>query len=184
MTACAECGFEYDLALAPSVSMLTKGHAREYADLLRAAPSALRRRSSPQVWSPLEYACHMRDVLLVQRERVLAARRRDTPVAESMGRDERVDHDGYAQQNPTAVARQLQDAALLFGDVLDRLSPADWERTLVYTYPDPKERSLRWVAVHTLHELRHHLLDMSRHLQSHDGGKRSESLGSRPTSQL
>ncbi|MFJ6718742.1 DinB family protein [Streptomyces sp. NPDC091259] len=170
MTACAECGFEYDLALAPGVSMLAKGHAREYADLLRAEPSALRQRSSPQVWSPLEYACHMRDVLLVQRERVLAARRRSTPVAESMGRDERVEHDGYAGQDPADVARQLQDAVLLFGDVLDRLSPADWDRTLVYPYPEHTERPLRWVAVHTLHELRHHLLDMSRHLRSHEAG--------------
>ncbi|GHB81766.1 hypothetical protein GCM10010347_60780 [Streptomyces cirratus] len=177
------CGFEYDLALAPSASMLVKGHASECAGLLRAAPSALRQRSSPQVWSPLEYACHMRDVLLVQRERVLAARRRDTPVAESMGRDERVDHDGYARQDPADVARQLQDAALLFGDVLDRLSPADWERTLVYTYPEPKERSLRWVAVHTVHELRHHLLDMSRHLENQDEGQRSGFPGTRPASQ-
>ncbi|MBT2482080.1 DinB family protein [Streptomyces sp. ISL-94] len=164
MTACAECGFEYDLALAPRVSVLAKGHAREYADLLCAEPSVLRQRSVPQVWSPLEYACHMRDVLLVQRERMLAARRRDTPVAESMGRDERVEHDGYAQQKPADVARQLQDATLLFTDALDLLSPSDWERTLVYTYPERAERSLSWLAVHTLHELRHHLLDIRRQL--------------------
>ncbi|MFJ4776265.1 DinB family protein [Streptomyces sp. NPDC088762] len=169
MTDCAECGFAYDLALAPRVSALVEGHARAYADLLGAEAPGLRRRSAPQVWSPLEYACHMRDVLLVQRERVLAARRRDVPVAESMGRDERVEHDGYSQQKPADVARQLQDAALLFSGVLDRLSPSDWERTLIYAYPEPEERSLRWVAVHTLHELRHHLLDMRRQLE-HDGG--------------
>ncbi|TLS42821.1 DinB family protein [Streptomyces montanus] len=171
MMACAECGFEYDLALAPTVSTLAKGHASEYAELLRAEPSVLRRRSAPHVWSPLEYACHMRDVLLAQRERALAARRHETPVAEPMGRDERVDHDGYARQQPADVARQLRDAALLFAHVLDRLSPADWERTLVYTYPEREERSLRWVAVHTLHELRHHLLDMRRQLEHHDGDR-------------
>ncbi len=140
------------------------GHAREYADLLRAEPAVLRRRSTPHMWSPLEYACHMRDVLLAQRERVLAARRLDTPVAEPMGRDERVEHDGYARQRPADVARQLQDATLLFTNVLDRLSASDWERTLVYPYPEHEERSLRWIAVHTLHELRHHLLDIRRQL--------------------
>lgn len=107
----------------------------------------------------------MRDVLLVQRERVLAARRLDGLVAESMGRDERVEHDGYALQTPTDVARQLHDATLLFANVLDRLSPDDWDRTLTYTYPQREERSLRWLAVHTLHELRHHLLDMRRQLE-------------------
>ncbi|SOE16165.1 DinB superfamily protein [Streptomyces sp. 2323.1] len=164
-----ECGFEYDLALAPTVSALVKSHADTYADLLQAEPSALRRRSAPHVWAPLEYACHMRDVLLAQRERVLAARRCDTPVAEPMGRDERVEHDGYAHQQPADVARQLQDAALLFTNVLDRLSPADWERALIYPYPEREERSLCWLAVHTLHELRHHLLDIRRQLEHHNG---------------
>ncbi|MDT0307972.1 DinB family protein [Streptomyces sp. DSM 44917] len=164
MTACAECGFEYDLATAPEVPALARGLAGEYADLLRASPAALRRRPAPRVWSPLEYACHVRDVLLVQRERTLAARRRETPVAEPMGREERVDHDGYAAQHPAGVARQLHDAAMLFAHVLERLPPADWERTLIYTYPEPAERSLRWLAVHTHHELRHHLQDMRRQL--------------------
>ncbi|MFJ5592653.1 DinB family protein [Streptomyces noursei] len=166
MTPCRECGFAYGLSLAPAVSELIKGCTGEYEDLLRIEPTALRQRSAPQVWSALEYACHVRDVLLIQRERALAARHRDRPVAEPMGRDERVDHDGYAEQRPADVARQLHDAAWLFGNVLDRLPPAAWDRTLVYTYPERAERSLRWLAVHTLHELRHHLQDMRRQLPS------------------
>ncbi|WP_030303692.1 DinB family protein [Streptomyces katrae] len=158
---CGECGFTYDLDLAPSVASLAREHAARFADFLR-GPEALARRPAPGVWSPLEYACHVRDVLLVQRERVLAARRINTPVAEPMGRDERVEHEGYAFQDPADVARQLTDAAALFANVLDRLPPTHWERTLVYSYPEPAERTLRWVAVHTLHELRHHLLDAHR----------------------
>ncbi|MGW4162600.1 DinB family protein [Streptomyces sp. NPDC004788] len=167
MTACLECGFVYDLAQGPGVPALARSLADDYAELLTAAPSALRRRPAPQVWAPLEYACHMRDVLLVQRERLLAARRYETPVAEPMGRDERVEHDGYAEQEPADVARQLRDAAELFARSLDRLPAADWERTLIYSYPERTERSLRWLAVHTLHELRHHLLDMRRQLERH-----------------
>ena len=78
-----------------------------------------------------------------------------------MGRDERVDHDGYADQDPDDVARQLRDAALLFANVLDRLGDADWERTLMYNYPTLQERTLAWVAIHTLHEVRHHAQDIS-----------------------
>jgi hypothetical protein len=80
-----------------------------------------------------------------------------------MGRDERVVHDGYAEQDPAAVARQARDAAALFANVLTRLGP-DWERTVAYNYPVRTERSLRWVAVHTVHEMRHHLLDVRRQL--------------------
>ena len=76
-----------------------------------------------------------------------------------MGRDERVEHDGYAAQSPQDVARQLNDAARMFANVLDRLQPEDWERKVTYNYPVRLERSLGWVAVHTEHEVKHHLLD-------------------------
>ena len=49
-------------------------------------------------------------------------------------------------------------------NVLARLEPDDWERVLVYTYPEVAERSLRWVAVHTLHELVHHGADIDAQL--------------------
>jgi hypothetical protein len=124
----------------------------------------LRRRPGPEVWSPLEYACHLRDVFLVQRERVITARRVERPAVPPMGRDERVDYDGYAAQDPADVARQLGDAARLFAHVLARLGGADWERTVLYGYPREAERTLRWVAVHTEHEARHHLLDVERQL--------------------
>jgi hypothetical protein len=160
MTTCDACGFRYDPAEAPGVAAAALEHAKAYAEVLAGDPVQLRRRPAPDVWSPLEYACHVRDVLLAQRERVLAARRLDAPVAEPMGRDERVELDGYARWRPADVARQLQDAALMLAHTLDLLPPADWQRTLVYTWPERAERTLGWLAVHTLHELRHHLLDM------------------------
>ena len=156
MDVCRECGFEYrpDEALAAGDAILTG--ADEIAALLDVP--AVRERRAPDIWSTLEYACHVRDVLLVQRERVLQARREDTPTPPPMGRDDRVEHDGYAAQDPAAVARQLRDAAALFANVLDHLGP-DWDRTMVYNYPEPTVRTLRWVAVHTLHEVQHHLGD-------------------------
>ncbi|WP_231120985.1 DinB family protein [Mycobacterium colombiense] len=138
--------------------------AAEVVALLCNSDVGMRRRARPDVWSALEYACHLRDVLLVQRERVLAARRVNGADCASMGREERAEHDGYNEQDPFEVARQLTDAAMLFSNVLARLSADDWERTVVYHYPETSERSLRWVAVHTAHELQHHLLDIRRQL--------------------
>src|SRR5690242_3110957 len=104
---CAECGFSYDTD--PDVPTLLTTWVAETATILQTG-GVLRTRRSPDVWSPLEYACHVRDVLLVQRERVLLARRVDRPDCTPMGRDERVEHEGYADQAPTDVARQLTDA--------------------------------------------------------------------------
>ncbi|HEX5614745.1 MAG TPA: DinB family protein [Acidimicrobiia bacterium] len=162
MYECPECGFTYDR----SARQVPDAIAREVATVpeLLAAGSSPEVRRDPSAWSPLEYACHMRDVLLVQRERVLASRRVDIPSFESMGREERVEHDGYAEQHVDDVSRQLHDAALLFGRVLDRLDQAGWERRVVYNYPSRQERSVEWVAVHTLHEMVHHIADIRRQL--------------------
>lgn len=160
MEHCGECAFRYDAVPPGQIGAAVVGGADEIAGLL-AEPEAGRRRR-PEVWSPLEYGCHVRDMLLAQRERVLLARREDAPLAVPMGRDVRVEHDGYAAQAPADVARQLRDAARLFANVLARLPEDQWQRTVVYTYPEPATRTLVWVAAHTLHEVRHHRLDIER----------------------
>jgi hypothetical protein len=158
---CEGCGFEYDLTRAQHAGSAIVGRSDALAVLLKGLEAQkVRTRPSPEVWSPLEYGCHVRDVLLVQRERVLAARRVERPSFDPMGRDERVEHDGYISQDAAAVARQLGDAARLLANVFDRLGPEDWERTVMYNYPKHLERTLRWVAVHTEHEARHHLRDV------------------------
>src|SRR5260370_15772267 len=93
-------------------------------------------------------------MLLVQRERLLAARRLDRPECQPMGRDERVALDGYAAQNPADVARQLGDAAQLFANDLDRLGGADWDRRVIYSYPPRAPRALPRLARPPLPEVR------------------------------
>src|SRR3954451_9512852 len=163
MERCEGCGFAYDLELAPVAGDQILALASQISTMIgKRDVAVVTKRPNVQTWSMLEYACHVRDVLLVQRERVLMALRVDEPNVEPMGRDERVDADGYNEQRPVDVCRQLNDAALLFSGVLRRLDDESWERTLIYNYPQPSPRSLKWVAVHTLHELTHHLADVQR----------------------
>jgi hypothetical protein len=71
---------------------------------------------------------------------------------------------GRSGSAPNDVARQLTVAAQLLANVLGRLSPDDWGRSVMDSYPQRAERSLRWVALHALHEVSHHLLDACRQL--------------------
>jgi hypothetical protein len=175
---CEECGFEYDESAFSVAAARIRAGSADLAAALTGRQADLRARRQPGRWSPLEYACHVRDMLLVQRERLLAGLHLDRPVCEPMGRDERVELDGYAEQDPADVARQLRDAALLFAGDLDRLSPAGWDRAVIYTYPYRAERSLRWLAIHTEHEVSHHLLDVRRQLTPR--ARRPSAGGGRP----
>jgi DinB superfamily len=157
---CDGCGFTYDEAAAGEAATMIRTDASRLAAILAAGGANLPGRPEPGRWSPLEYGCHVRDMLYVQRERLLAARRLDRPECTPMGRDERVELDGYATQDPADVARQLTDAAQLFGNDVERLTATDWDRRVIYSYPGRAERSLRWLAIHTVHEMQHHLHDV------------------------
>ncbi|WP_085243981.1 DinB family protein [Mycobacterium paraense] len=163
MERCEECGYAYDLTAATRAGDEIRSAVAELARLLVTTERrALARRTAPERWSPLEYACHVRDVLITQRERVLLARRTDVPAAVPMGRDERVAHDGYAESDPAEVAEEVTIAARLLANTLSRLDTRDWELRIVYNWPQRTERTLRWVAANTVHDVRHHLLDIKR----------------------
>ncbi|MBK5332218.1 MAG: DinB family protein [Ilumatobacteraceae bacterium] len=163
---CDICGFVYDPQTSANVGPQIVANAAAISVIVVAENPNVTRRPDVDRWSILEYGCHVRDVLLVQRERVLLALRADEPHVVAMGRDERVEADGYNEQQPSDVARQIEDAALMFTGVLARLNEESWQRTMIYAYPSPAPRSLAWVAVHTLHETVHHLGDVQRQIQA------------------
>ncbi|HEY4610917.1 MAG TPA: hypothetical protein VIH06_16985, partial [Ilumatobacteraceae bacterium] len=78
MESCDGCGFVYDLDLAAvAADEIVERVARISTIVGTAENTTVVRRPQPETWSILEYGCHVRDVLLVQRERVLLALRMD-----------------------------------------------------------------------------------------------------------
>jgi hypothetical protein len=157
---CRECGFSYAMGRAEIIPWL-RADARAFVEKFgRIDATAVRTRPRPDTWSPLEYACHVRDVLRVQAERVLLAQREVEPVFAPMRREERAVEERYNEQDPHDVAAELQDAAEGFVSVLDGLDDAGWTRTGIYGYPEPAPRTVEWIAIHTDHELLHHRGDI------------------------
>ena len=162
---CAECGYEYSTPRDKIPNEL-RSQARRYRDLLRADEEKLRKHVTAGVWSPLEYACHYRDVLRVQRERIELALRKDKPVFTSMRREERVTEERYNEQDPAKVGVELAVAADELASMLERLRDRDWEREGEYHYPTTQLRNVEWVANHTVHEGVHHIMDIERQLSA------------------
>ena len=164
--ACEECGFVYDVPRA-EISQRLRGLGPRYAAVLAAhGAEELRAHRGEGVWSPLEYCCHMRDVLRVQRERTLLAQREEAPAFESMRREERVNEERYNEQDPERVGAEIAEAAEALAATLDALDDAGWQRTGVYSYPVRRVRDGGWIGNHTVHEGEHHLMDIARQLES------------------
>jgi DinB superfamily len=172
---CEECGFDYDRLSEAEVVDTVRAFGRRYrAPLSRGLPGEslddlVRAHPLPGVWSALEYACHVRDVFAVQRERVEQAVAVDLPTFESMRREERVVEERYNEQDPATVIEALAANAEAMAATLAGLDPAGWFRRGIYQYPQPTERDVAWIARHTVHEGHHHLLDVGRVLRAARG---------------
>jgi len=166
---CPECGFGWDLdpvQLGQAIVAL----GRQYQDRLGSTEAGhLHRRVRPRTWSPLEYSCHIRDVLFNQRDRVLLALVEDVPTFQPMHRDERVELAGYAAEDVGDVAAGIAIGAKLLAHVLGRLRPSQWDRAGIYGYPAPAERDVRWIGRNVVHELQHHLWDIDQLLAGATG---------------
>lgn len=60
--ACPECGFAASTVQPGELGSLLRENAATWTRILAEPAELLRRRSSDDRWSPLEYACHVRDV--------------------------------------------------------------------------------------------------------------------------
>ncbi len=160
MHECAECGFVYASVSELEIPNALHAFGTMYRAHLEGKPAVLRTRPSPEHWSVLEYACHVRDVLVVQRDRLGLALIEDAPSFVPMGRDERVLRDRYNDQVPAVVVDQLEAAADALAADFARLRRDQWTRTGIYNWPTPGPRSMTWLGQHTIHEQRHHLGDI------------------------
>lgn len=179
MEHCEECGFVYDDIETGAVPGALRALGLRYSMRLddgRPDPilsSALVLRPQPDAWSALELACHVRDVFLIQRERVLLALVEEGPVFASMHRDERPRLARYLDQTPAKVTTELSVATEMLAFVFEGLDRSQWARRCTYNLPTPTECDLGFVGRHSVHEGEHHLRDVDAALRSASSARSS-----------
>ena len=75
----------------------------------------------------------------------------------------------YNSEDPVAVLDDLAAGADALAAVVDGITGDAWERPLVYSYPEPTDRTVLWLVRHTAHEGHHHLLDIGRVMRAARG---------------
>ena len=131
----------------------------EYRARLTSDAEMLRIRPKPSTWSALEYACHVRDCLALYDWRIRKVLAKDRPELPQMRRDAVAVERSYNEQDPTVVAQEIDVNYARLAELLEQVSGADWHRVGVR---QGDELSVVWMAVNTLHEAKHHLVDMDR----------------------
>jgi len=155
---CPECGFDARAAPRAQIAALIRVNAESWRQILAAGPrSRLRQRPDAATWSPLEYACHVRDVFVLFDVRLELMLDTEDPLYPNWDQDATAVEQDYPGQDPATVAVQLVDAAGRLADHLDSVAGEDWMR--------PGRRSdgalftVESFARYLLHDPVHHLHD-------------------------
>ncbi|MEP6851859.1 MAG: DinB family protein [bacterium] len=123
---CPACGFDAAAVAAPQVATLVEDSATRLAGAL-ARPDAAR-RPAPQVWSALEYGCHVRDVCRMMDRRLRLMLTDDNPEFANWDQDRTAVEDRYWSQDPAVVAAELLVAAADAATTLRGVAGDEWSR--------------------------------------------------------
>ena len=115
---CPECGFAAGASRSSGSPMLVRANAAAWQHVLAGAD--VRQRPRPDVWSPLEYACHVRDVFRLFDQRLALMLAEDDPQFANWDQDDTAVADRYGEQDPAVVAGELAAAAEAIAAVVRR----------------------------------------------------------------
>jgi len=110
------------------------------------------------VWSPLEYACHVRDVCRVFKGRVELMLDEEGPRFANWDQDETAMAERYGEQDPAVVSGEVQEAAASVAAVFAAVPEGAWGRTGLRS--DGSEFTVHTLGQYFLHDLAHHLADV------------------------
>ena len=155
---CRECGFDVRSFPRGEVGRMI----RDNVELWRSELSNpdVRRRPSDDVWSALEYGCHVRDVYRLYEQRLRMMLEEDDPAYPNWDQDATAIEQRYGEQDPSKVTEELADAGQALADLFDTVEGSRWERT--GTRSDGARFTIETFARYLIHDPVHHIWDVRR----------------------
>lgn len=153
---CTECGFEPAAIVDRSIADVLRASTSRWQAVLDRPES--RTRPAPGVWSPVEYACHVRDVHRVFTRRVALMLAEAAPRFANWDQDEAAVVGRYWAANPARVAVELAAAGEESANGYDVVPDGGWQRTGVRG--DGGEFTVSSIGHYHLHDVMHHLHDV------------------------
>ena len=172
---CGECGFDASVFAVETMPRYVIALANSWWRVLHR--SNVRQRPSPDRWSALEYACHVRDVFRVFDQRLEAMMSLDGAQFENWDQDITAIDDRYHLQDPEAVAQEVLETGAQLATHFSRVQGSFWMHRGFRS--NGSEFTVETLAKYLAHDPKHHLWDVgsdfvdtpSRHANV-DGSKR------------
>jgi hypothetical protein len=111
---CPQCGVDAGSLTLEQIPDLLRDNARTWLEVLARDDVAARRDVG--TWSPLEYACHVRDVHRLFDERLALMLDQDDPAFANWDQDAAAIEGDYGDQAPREVGTELEEAASRVAD--------------------------------------------------------------------
>ena len=159
---CGECGFDASSFDAASTGAALRDQVVRWVAVL--SQSDVNVRPKPGVWSPLEYACHVRDVFRKFDERLALMLNEIDPAFENWDQDATAIENRYDLQNAAVVANELQEAGISLADRFDSVAGEQWSRTGFRS--DGSAFTVESIAKYLMHDPVHHLWDVGAEVPS------------------
>jgi DinB superfamily len=155
---CPECGLDIRALDVRQVPDMVRSNAAAWDAILGA--DDVRVRPSPEVWSPLEYGCHVRDVLRVYDVRLALMLTQDDPFFSNWDQDRTAIEERYTEQDPDRVRAELVTAAGVLADAFARVDASELARP--GRRSDGATFTVETFARYFIHDPVHHLSDVRR----------------------
>ncbi len=155
---CPECGFDTRSFEPATTGAAIRAQVATWARIL--AGPEVDVRASDSVWSPLEYACHVRDVFRICDGRLRVMLESDDPVFSNWDQDATAIDDAYNGQDPAHVIAALRDAADTIATRFDTVTGSMWTRG--GTRSDGARFTVDSFARYVIHDPIHHVWDVER----------------------
>jgi hypothetical protein len=154
---CPECGYDAATVEPATIGERTRAAVPRWQAAL--ARADVQDRPSDDVWSPLEYACHVRDVFTIFDERLHLLLTVEGAQFANWDQDVTAVESRYDEQDPAAVSAELARAGARIAARFDAVSGGQWDRTAERS--DGAVFTTRTFGRYFLHDIEHHLHDVA-----------------------
>ena len=145
---------------------MIRANAQRWNDLL--AHPAARERPSEDVWSALEYGCHVRDVFELYDARLQMMLSQVEPAYPNWDQNATAVEKAYSDEDTARVAAEIAAAAAALAERFDSVAGEQWNRTGARS--DGARFTIESFARYLIHDPVHHVNDVEKGYASLEAG--------------